>query len=211
MSHPNSRILLAVACLGMLLSTAVFSASAKRIERSIAADQLEHIDFEISVAEMDIEIYDGNEIQLDISLKADRDWWIFGRNDVDDVDLTVYQDGNRIELVLDDDDIEQDWRVRLPVHLAISMDIGVGEVSIENLANDLRLDMGVGAVQINVADIDYDRIHLQTGVGDSSLRGFGRSTDNERNIVGADSYYQGEGEYQISVELGVGDTQVRRR
>lgn len=211
MSHPNSRILLGIACLGMLLSTAAFSASSKRIERSIAADQLEHIDFEISVAEMDIEIYDGNEIQLDISLKADRDWWIFGRNDVDDVDLSVYQDGNRIELVLDDDDIEQDWRVRLPAHLAISMDIGVGEVSIENLANDLRLDMGVGAVQINVADIDYDRIHLQTGVGDSSLRGFGRSTDNERNIVGADSYYQGEGEYQISVEVGVGDTQVRRR
>ena len=210
MSHTHSRIVLGIACLGMLLSSAAFSASTKRIERSIAADQLEHIDFEISVAEIEIEIYDGGEILLDISLKAERNWWIFGRRDVDEVDLGVYQSGNRIELVLDDDDIEQDWRVRLPAHLAMSMDIGVGEVSIDGLANDLRLDMGVGAVQVKVADIDYDTIHLQTGVGDSSLRGFGRSTDNERNFVGADSYYQGEGEYQISIEVGVGDAEVRR-
>lgn len=211
MNCRNPVAVLLITALGLLFSGPVLAASAKRIERSIDAGELARIDFEISVAEVDIEIHDGNTIELDIALEADRGWWIFGREDIDDVDLTLIDRGDRLTLVLDENNVEQEWRVRLPAHLAVSMEIGVGDVDIDGLANDLTLEIGVGAVQVDVADLDFDTIRLQTGVGDSSLRGFGRGTDNERHFVGADSFYQGDGEYRIGIEVGVGDARVRRR
>ena len=211
MNQANRVPLLLIAGLSLLFSSSLLAASIKRVEHSIDADDLDRIDIEVSVAEMDIEIHDGNTIELDITLEANDGWWIFGRKDIDDVELSISNRGNRLVLILDEDDVEQDWRVRLPAHLAIDLEIGVGDVDIDGLANDLILEMGVGSVQVDVADMDFSSIHLQTGVGDSSLRGFGRGTDNERNFVGADSFYQGDGEYQISVEVGVGEARVRRR
>ncbi len=203
--------LILLAVFGMFLASTSHAASSKRIERSFEASNLTHIDFDISVAEIDIQIYDGDTIELDIEIRADRHWWFFGRRDVDDIDLEVSQSAEYIDLRLDKDNLEQDWRVRLPAHLAVSMELGVGELEIEGLSNELNLEVGVGAVEVIVDDIDFSSVRLVTGVGDSSLRGFGRSTENERNFVGADSTYFGDGEYRIDIDVGVGDARVIRR
>lgn len=101
--------------------------------------------------------------------------------------------------------------VRLPAHLAVSMDLGVGEVEFTDFANDLNLELGVGSMQLNVADnVDFESIHLNAGVGDTSVRGFDNGSDNERSFVGADSWYHGDGEFVVEVEVGVGDARVRR-
>jgi hypothetical protein len=202
--------LILVAC-GLVLSTSAMAASSKRIQQQIDAADLVHVDFEISIAEIDIEVYDGDSIELDLHIEADRDWWIFGRNDIDDVELQVDRNGEQLKLRLDDDDIEQEWVVRLPAHLAVSMDIGVGEVQFSDFANNLNMELGVGSMQLNVADgVDFESIHLKVGVGDTSVRGFDNGSDNERSFVGADSWYHGDGEFVIEVEVGVGDARVRR-
>ena len=196
----------------LVFTSTAMAASSKRIQQSIDAADIDHVDFEISVAEVDIEIYDGDTIELDLELEADRDWWIFGRNDIDDVDLEVIRTGEQIKFRLDEDDIEQEWVVRLPAHLAVSMEIGVGEVEFTDFANDLNMELGVGSMQLNVADgVDFESIHLSVGVGDTSVRGFDNGSDNERSFVGADSWYHGDGEFAVEVEVGVGDARVRRR
>lgn len=204
--------ILALIVTSFSLSTAATAASSKRIQQSIDATDLVHVDFEISIAEIDIEVYSGDVIELDIAIEADRNWWIFGRNDIDDVELEVDRDGEQLKLRLEDDDIEQEWVVRLPVHLAVSMDLGVGEVEFTDFANDLNMELGVGSMQLNVADgMDFETIHLSAGVGDTSVRGFDNGSDNERSFVGADSWYHGDGEFNVEVEVGVGDARVRRR
>ena len=200
--------MLAVMCVAFTAN--VQAASSKRIQQSIDATDLGHIDFEISVAEVEIEVYEGDTVEVDIELRAKRSWWIFGRDDVDDVDLTVRQDSDGLELILDEDDVEQDWRVRLPAHMAVGFELGVGEIDIDGFNNNLVLELGVGAVRVVVTDEDYDQIRLATGVGDSSIRGFSNGSDNERNFVGADSYYSGEGNYAIEIEVGVGEASVIR-
>lgn len=202
--------LILVAC-GLVFSTSAMAASSKRIQQQIDAADLVHVDFEISIAEIDIVVYDGDSIELDLLIEADRDWWIFGRNDIDDVELQVDRNGEQLKLRLDDDDIEQEWVVRLPAHLAVSMDIGVGEVQFSDFANNLNMELGVGTMQLNVAEgVDFESIHLKVGVGDTSVRGFDNGSDNERSFVGADSWYHGDGEFVIEVEVGVGDARVRR-
>lgn len=202
--------LILVAC-GLVFSTSAMAASSKRIQQQIDAADLVHVDFEISIAEIDIVVYDGDSIELDLLIEADRDWWFFGRNDIDDVELQVDRNGEQLKLRLDDDDIEQEWVVRLPAHLAVSMDIGVGEVLFSDFANNLNMELGVGTMQLNVAEgVDFESIHLKVGVGDTSVRGFDNGSDNERSFVGADSWYHGDGEVVIEVEVGVGDARVRR-
>lgn len=199
-----------VAC-GLIFSSAAMAASSKRIQRSIDASDLVHVDFEVSIAQMELEVYSGDVIELDLLIEADRDWWIFGRKDIDDVELQVNRNGEQLKLRLDEDDIEQEWVVRLPAHLAVSMDLGVGEVEFSDFANDLNMELGVGSMQLNVADgADFESIHLKVGVGDTSVRGFDNGSDNERSFVGADSWYHGDGEFVVEVEVGVGDARVRR-
>lgn len=98
------------------------------IQQSIDASDFSHIDFEISVAEIEIEVFDGDTVEIDIELRAERSWWIFGRGDVDDIDLTVRRDSDGLELILDEDDVERDWRVHLPSHMAVGFELGVGEI-----------------------------------------------------------------------------------
>lgn len=202
---------LALIVTSFTLSNTAAAASSKRIQQRIDAEDLVHVDFEISIAQMDIEVYDGDVLELDLIIEADRDWWIFGRKDIDNVELEVDRNGEQLKLRLDDNDIQQEWVVRLPAHLAVSMDLGVGEVEFTDFANDLNLELGVGSMQLSVADnVDFESIHLNAGVGDTSVRGFDNGSDNERSFVGADSWYHGDGEFVVEVEVGVGDARVRR-
>jgi len=202
---------LALIVTSFTLSNTAAAASSKRIQQRIDAEDLVHVDFEISIAQMDIEVYDGDVLELDLVIEADRDWWIFGRKDIDNVELEVDRNGEQLKLRLDDNDIQQEWVVRLPAHLAVSMDLGVGEVEFTDFANDLNLELGVGSMQLNVADnVDFESIHLNAGVGDTSVRGFDNGSDSERSFVGADSWYHGDGEFVVEVEVGVGDARVRR-
>lgn len=202
---------LALIVTSFTLSNTAAAASSKRIQQRIDAEDLVHVDFEISIAQMDIEVYDGDVLELDLVIEADRDWWIFGRKDIDNVELEVDRNGEQLKLRLDDNDIQQEWVVRLPAHLAVSMDLGVGEVEFTDFANDLNLELGVGSMQLSVADnVDFESIHLNAGVGDTSVRGFDNGSDNERSFVGADSWYHGDGEFVVEVEVGVGDARVRR-
>lgn len=202
---------LALIVTSFTLSNTAAAASSKRIQQRIDAEDLVHVDFEISIAQMDIEVYDGDVLELDLVIDADRDWWIFGRKDIDNVELEVNRNGEQLKLRLDDNDIQQEWVVRLPAHLAVSMDLGVGEVEFTDFGNDLNLELGVGSMQLNVADnVDFESIHLNAGVGDTSVRGFDNGSDNERSFVGADSWYHGDGEFVVEVEVGVGDARVRR-
>ena len=202
---------LALIVTSFTLSNTAAAASSKRIQQRIDAEDLVHVDFEISIAQMEIEVYDGDVLELDLVIEADRDWWIFGRKDIDNVELEVDRNGEQLKLRLDDNDIQQEWVVRLPAHLAVSMDLGVGEVEFTDFGNDLNLELGVGSMQLNVADnVDFESIHLNAGVGDTSVRGFDNGSDNERSFVGADSWYHGDGEFVVEVEVGVGDARVRR-
>ena len=202
---------LALIVTSFTLSNTAAAASSKRIQQRIDAEDLVHVEFEISIAQMDIEVYDGDVLELDLVIEADRDWWIFGRKDIDNVELEVDRNGEQLKLRLDDNDIQQEWVVRLPAHLAVSMDLGVGEVEFTDFANDLNLELGVGSMQLNVAEnVDFESIHLNAGVGDTSVRGFDNGSDSERSFVGADSWYHGDGEFVVEVEVGVGDARVRR-
>ena len=194
----------------LLLSNAALAASSKVITRNIAADDLQDLRLDISVAELDMEISDGDLIELEIRLEAQRRFFGLRAGSVDDVDLETRRSGTELTLRIDERDVEQHWTVIVPAHLALRIELGVGEVRIDGLNNDLDMEVGVGEVRVDAVEEAFGSIELQTGVGEATISGMRSPSDNERNFISADAYYSGNGEHAISIELGVGEIQVRR-
>ncbi len=214
MGFPSMRLLGKLLAFGLAL-TAMSMASAdfsKRDFFEFDANDLDRLELEISVGEIEIEVYDGEIIELDLSLEADRNWFSLRRPSVDDIELEQRLMGSKLYLGIERDNLEQTWRLRVPRRLALEIEVGIGDLEIDGLVNDLELELGVGAARINVASENYAEITAKAGVGDALVRGFERGADNERRaLIGADAYYVGEGEYEIRAEVGVGDVQIRRR
>lgn len=201
-----------VAICAMLVAPVVLADSYKHMTHEIDASGFDTLQLEMSIGEMDIEFYDGDVIELDIQLEADRSWLTFLRRNVDDVELEQRPSGNRLYLGIDRDNIEQTWKARIPAKLALEIEAGVADVGIEGLNNDLDIDIGVGAAMVEVATENYHTVAVSAGVGDAMIRGFSGGADNERHaLVGGNAYYAGDGDYEIHVEVGVGDVQVRKR
>ena len=195
----------------MLMASSVALADRyKHIEQTIDASDLDAVQLEISVGEVDIETYDGNEIQLEIDIEAQRFWFSFRRTHAEDVELEIDDRGSAVYIGITESNIEQTWRIRMPAKLALDIEMGVGDIQIEDFANDLEMELGVGAVRVEVADVDYEAIHASAGVGDATVRGFSNRSDNERSFVSADSYYHGSGEFEMEIKVGVGDIEVRK-
>ena len=197
--------------LALFVSFSAEAAGRKQITQTFAASNLETVAFQISVAEVEIEVYDGDEIQLDIEIEADRNWLSLRRGDVDDVELEVRERDSTLRLSIEEDNIDQHWRIKLPAKLAVDFEMGVGDVRIEDFSNSMDMELGVGAIRVETKDVDYRSIHLSAGVGDTSIRGFENRSDQERSFISSDSYYNGDGELTMDIELGVGDIEVRAR
>ncbi len=194
----------------LLLSSSFAAAdSVKTISRSIDVSSLDAVEIEASVAEMEIEVYDGNEIQLEIELESERSWLAWRRGSVDDVELETHESESSLYLGITNKRVQQHWQIKLPAKLALALEIGVGDIQIEDFANNLEMKVGVGSVRVEIDDTDYALIHATAGVGDASIRGFRNHADNERNFVSADSYYHGDGVLEMTIEVGVGDVDVR--
>lgn len=196
----------------LLANPAVFADSFKTLSRLIDASSLESVEIHAGIAEMDIEFYEGEQIEVEIELEAERRWFSLSRGSVDGINLEENASADNVYLGIADQKVRQRWQLRIPTKLALSVEVGVGDVELRDLSNSLEMDVGIGSVRIDVANVEFGMIQSSVGVGDSSIEGFGQQeVHNERSFVSADSYYRGDGELEIRIEVGVGEVLVRRR
>ncbi len=189
--------------------TNVHAASTKMITESFDTTGLERLELNISIAELDIEIYEGDTVDVEILLEGERRFFGFSREDVDDIDLAQDVMGSALYLTIEDRDIEQHWLVRVPAKLALEVELGVGEVSVEGVRNALDMEVGVGEVRVSVFEEAINEIWLDVGVGDAIFRGMNERVDNERSFISDGARYFGQGEHNIRIDLGVGEVRVR--
>ncbi|BDX06530.1 hypothetical protein [Planctobacterium marinum] len=201
----KTKIALAIAA--TLFTSASFAKDRVNLSESIDLSENAQVHFEVAVGSIQIETYDGDTIKLDIEVKeSDNDW--FSSADLDDVELKVRGDADDISLEIDVEDVVQTWIVKLPKTANIEIDLGVGEVEIEDFERSASIDVGVGEVDIELASDNYREIELESGVGGADLDGF-KGADRERNIVNESIEWRGTGEYEIEIDVGVGDIDVR--
>jgi hypothetical protein len=202
---------LQILALSSLLALNAFSYADnnKNITRTLDTDRSDSLRIEFSVGELEVEVWDGESIELDIELKGERSWLNWRNRNVEDIELEVRNSGDELFLGINGKKLNQHWVVKVPAKLALAVEMGVGGIRIEGLNNNLAIDLGVGEIGVIAATDNFDSINVSVGVGEAILEGFGSSAENERSFVSADARYKGQGDYKIDLELGVGDASVR--
>lgn len=104
--------------------------------------------------------------------------------------------------------LSTDVELTLPRALAFQADLGVGEVEIRGLTNDVEVDVGVGDVEITMAAVSVRSVELDAGVGDVDLYTAGRRLDGSGLVGHHLDWDGGEGAAHVEVDCGVGDIEV---
>ncbi|HCV05272.1 hypothetical protein L1264_13840 [Pseudoalteromonas sp. APAL1] len=202
--------LLYVAAIGLALTTTYAMAKDSReLNHNFAVSGASQLEIDFPVGSLEVENYDGSEVVVTVRIEPKNDKGWFGSEvDLSDIELSHSQSAGSLNLKLDNDDIQQSWYVKMPKSMAIDVELGVGDIEINDASNSVDIELGVGAVRIDSALDDYKRIELDTGVGDTKIRGLKNDANTSRKVVSSHSSYRGNGQYAIDVEVGVGDIKV---
>jgi hypothetical protein len=104
------------------------------------------------------------------------------------------------------DSLAISYDIEAPATARLDLNVGVGEVRVEGAANDVRIQGGVGEVEVRVADsFDPRRVRLETGVGDIDAGG----GDRAQGWVGKKLSADYAGNRDLTVKVGVGEIRVR--
>lgn len=206
------KLLIASGIIASILATSAFADSQKRIVENLTLSADQSLDIKFPVGSVDIEIVDGDQLEIEIELKPQNsNWnnWFSSDKDLSSIKLDKNISSSHVTLEIDEDDLNQEWHIKVPRSAEIDIDLGVGSVDIDNLSNSAEVDVGVGSVAIDTDTNDFKRIDLESGVGDTRISGFSGDSSQKRQMVSSSSAYTGSGLYRIEVEVGVGDVKVR--
>jgi hypothetical protein len=167
----------------------------------------------------DVEILAQNEDRIDVAVEASarRGFWSSSKSEeiLDQLTLEHEVRGSTMYLSLKsphhgDRDFGEDWSVRLPARLAVRVKFGVGNLRINDVAGDIKAEVGVGDVRIEGTWAGFGAIHAKCGVGDADLRSPEGHREGE-GFIAHSLEANGPGKSSIDVEAGVGDVTIKLR
>ena len=193
----------------ILLTSSAFAQAEHKIEHTFAINAQQELAIEVPVGSLELKTTQGNQVTVSIELKAKNNGIFSDDVKLEEITLHHEQSSDRLSLSIDEDDIQQTWLISMPETMAIDLELGVGDIEVDNFANSAAIDVGVGAVRISSALDDYQSITLDSGVGDTKISGMKNAPKHTRKMVSSTTKYRGDGQYSINVEVGVGDIKVR--
>lgn len=215
--RPEVLALASTLTLGAILSFPVSAradVTVRTLNQDLVAGSVESVGFHGPVGELQVVGVDGGSVRAEVALRCDRDRDTRCREAAERVDLRVRRTGDRIELEVDDwpklggRGLSVRARLEVPRGLAVEIDMGVGEVSVEGMGSDVEVDVGVGEVSVEMAESAVGSVNLDSGVGEVTLRIGGRTIDGTGFVGGALSWKDGPGDGHVEVDTGVGEIRV---
>jgi hypothetical protein len=94
----------------------------------------------------------------------------------------------------------------------LSFDMGVGEVTLTNLSGDVTVDMGIGEITLTMPESAVGEVMLDNGIGETELRHKEGRNAVEGILGGTDVHWKsGPGPHTVKIDLNVGEIKVRLR
>jgi hypothetical protein len=162
------------------------------------------------VGTIDIVPVAGTTLRIEVAIEGNRTGLLQRKRDVTDIELAQHLDNGelKIELTEDDfDDLEVHWTIEMPAVATTSLNLAVGQLIARVGATALDVNVGVGQASVTAARIDTGHIEASAGVGSATVHGANRS-DSQRAFVSENVDGFGEGEFNIEVNVGVGEASV---
>ncbi len=92
----------------------------------------------------------------------------------------------------------------------VLLEMSIGEATLENLSGNLSIDMGIGEISVSMPQDAIAEVTLDNGVGETELRHRDGRNSMEGLLGGTDVHWDsGSGSHIVKVELNVGEIRVR--
>lgn len=196
------RLLPLISLFGLLSCSS--AANEKTIDHRLDASALQQLVLEVGVGQVNLHSSDSDQLEITVKLRGERRWWFFSHK-VGDVELQPEQRNGELRLSIPKDNTHQQWQLRIPAHLSVQTDLGVGQVYLHQWRNPLQVDVGVGQINGSLNSSQFQQIELAVGVGNVGLSNANGSMQSERHLVGGTLNWSGSGQAVLKANLGVGD------
>jgi hypothetical protein len=207
------RILWMLALGSLVALPALAKAPARSWSEEISAADLRNVNLDIPVGELIVEGWDRPEIHLDVEIQCPQSGSLCREAAADTRLVTRSEDGTlRIRI--------EEWprffgkgmharvEIQMPRSLAVEIDLGVGEVRVAGLENDVQTDVGVGEINVSLSESAVAWVRADTGVGEASLRAGGHRYESSGLMVHELRWDDGPGTAEVRADCGVGEINV---
>jgi hypothetical protein len=203
------KAILATILLGMFSSLSVSASEEVNLRNTYNAGDLKVLSITNGVGSIRVEVADISSIEVEVAVEPTTSYFFF-ESDISEAELSASTNAGELALEVPVDDSEQNWLVRIPKHLGLSIDLGVGDVDISNINQNVTANVGVGEFSATLNQNSFKSLNAEAGVGGVSLSGFTNS-ENESHLVGNSAEISGEGSAKLSVDVGVGGINLKNQ
>lgn len=227
----KAQIFVLIAILG--IATTLGASEVRTLSADIESAALKTVQLEAGVGDVNVTVNEGYSVVATVELRPRRGG-IFSslkaaEKQVQAVRFEPKIKGKTLVLTLEgiDEDrrFEEDWTLTVPSHLALSVELGVGDIEVTNASGGLDLELGVGdaavrvnggpvEIEIGVGDITvrgpaaaYRAVEAAAGVGDVRIVAEGKKIAGE-GFIAHSAEWHGSGEAELEAESGVGDIRI---
>ena len=203
----------AIAILGIMVS-AHAEATVRTIQKDLPAEESKWLFIELPIGDLKVIGIDGDEIRLSLKIQCEDRGRSKCRRAAEDIELDVDQHSDGIEIGIDrwpkfrNKGMSLDGYLEVPRQLVLEIDIGVGEVNVSGMEDDVEIDIGVGEASIEMDESVVRSVSLDAGVGEAILRVGGRTIEGSGFIGHGLDWRDGPGRAHIEVDCGVGSVDV---
>ncbi len=228
-----NRTLIFVLIAGLGMATTLAAGEVRTLSAEVESATLKAVELEAGVGDVNIRTGSGPMIIASVEIRPRRGGLFSSMKAAEKQVQTARFESKvsgdtlmlKISGIDEDRRFEEDWTLTLPAHLALVVELGVGDVEVSNTAGGLDLELGVGdatiqvnggpiEVEVGVGDITvrgpsaaYRSVEVAAGVGDVRIIADGRKIIGE-GFIAHSAEWQGAGDAAIEAECGVGDIRI---
>ena len=192
-----------------ILALGISLATAEEIRHhEFDTNDINRLSLDIRTGHIIVEHHDQQVISVEVRLSEENEGWFRRSPDLTNMDIRQSLRNSQLTLSFDEKHVDTEWIIRIPSLEQFDLNLGVGAAELVMINTDITVNIGVGAVEMNLALARYGEIQMSTGVGDTAILG-ARSTESNRALVSSHISGKGEGEYTVSANLGVGSAEVK--
>lgn len=178
------------------------------VNHEISLADINHVVLNNSVGSIYVSEGEDDYMQLRVEFEGKRSGMLRRVKDVSDVDVTIQERRGVLTVSFGEKNVEATWYVTMPSVAKLNVDLGVGMADISVSATAVALDVGVGDGKVT-GKLEYaGALKADVGVGAATIHG-GQDVRTNRAIVAETTRGRGNGEYPISVSVGVADAGIR--
>jgi hypothetical protein len=166
--------------------------------------------------ELHVEATDGDHVEVDVRADCDRDnRHCQERLQELDVESNEHRDALEIKVTglwhwaNHGADVRVD--IKVPRGHDLNVDMGAGEIQIDDFESDLEVDLGAGEIHVRMPEQAVRDVELSAGVGDAELRLPHGHVESDRHMLigGGVSWDRGSGRSHVDCHVGAGEVSMR--